>query len=117
MVEIDKISRHNIRHRFTKKVITNLLEFFILGEFTPGIQFCGYDIIKRVHLEFNFRIGPGTVYTSLHSMEHRGLIKGTNAGNRKRSYIVTKEGYEIYKIVTSEGFAILLIDRILRLIK
>jgi PadR family transcriptional regulator PadR len=42
-----------------------------------------------------YRLGPGTIYPLLHSMERRGWLKARPivvAGRRRRSYVATRAG-------------------------
>ena len=39
-------------------------------------------------------VGPGTLYTLLGKFESSDLIRETEVQGRKRSYIITKQGYE-----------------------
>src|ERR1700741_5246796 len=42
-----------------------------------------------------YRLGPGTMYPLLHSMERRGWLKARSvvvAGRRRRAYIATRAG-------------------------
>ena len=42
-------------------------------------------------------VGPGTLYTLLGKFESSGLIRETAVDGRKRSYIITEDGYEALK--------------------
>ncbi|MBN9646014.1 PadR family transcriptional regulator [Terrisporobacter sp.] len=57
---------------------------------------CGVDIMKKVeHIsEGRISVGPGTLYALLGKFESSGLIRETAVDGRKRSYIITQEGYE-----------------------
>lgn len=68
--------------------------YYILLALTS--ECCGVDIMKKVEEISNGRIsvGPGTLYTLLGKFESSGLIRETEVQGRKRSYIITKEGYE-----------------------
>ena len=60
---------------------------------------CGVDIMKKVEEISKGRIsvGPGTLYTLLGKFESSGMIKETAVNGRKRSYIITEDGYEALK--------------------
>ena len=60
---------------------------------------CGVDIMKKVESISKGRVsvGPGTLYTLLGKFESSGLIKETAIDGRKKSYIITDEGYSALK--------------------
>ena len=68
--------------------------YYILLALTS--ECCGVDIMKKVEEISKGRIsvGPGTLYTLLGKFESSDLIRETEVQGRKRSYIITKEGYE-----------------------
>ncbi|MEG0856853.1 MAG: PadR family transcriptional regulator [Terrisporobacter sp.] len=68
--------------------------YYILLALTE--ECCGVDIMKKVENISKGRIsvGPGTLYTLLGKFESSGLIRETAVEGRKRSYIITEEGYE-----------------------
>ena len=68
--------------------------YYILLALTS--ECCGVDIMKKVEEISKGRIsvGPGTLYTLLGKFESSGLIRETEVQGRKRSYIITKDGYE-----------------------
>lgn len=71
--------------------------YYILLALTS--ECCGVDIMKKVELISKGRIsvGPGTLYALLGKFENSGLIMETAVDGRKRSYIITQEGYEALK--------------------
>ena len=71
--------------------------YYILLSLTS--ECCGVDIMKKVEEISKGRIsvGPGTLYTLLGKIESSGMIKETAVEGRKRSYIITKDGYEALK--------------------
>lgn len=68
--------------------------YYILLALTK--ECCGVDIMKKVENISKGRIsvGPGTLYTLLGKFESSGLIRETAVEGRKRSYIITEDGYE-----------------------
>lgn len=68
--------------------------YYILLALTS--ECCGVDIMKKVEEISKGRIsvGPGTLYTLLGKFESSDLIRETEVQGRKRSYIITKQGYE-----------------------
>ena len=54
----------------------------------------GLGIIEELE-RHGYRLGPGTMYPLLHSMERRGWLKAqpiTVAGRRRKCYVATREG-------------------------
>jgi len=60
-------------------------------------EYCGIDIMDKVHNMTNGRIsvGSGTLYTILGEFEKNNLIRETAVEGRKRSYIITQEGQKM----------------------
>ncbi|MEM2306602.1 MAG: PadR family transcriptional regulator [Candidatus Bathyarchaeia archaeon] len=83
-----------IRQRLTK----NFIDILILLELTSA-PLGGYDIINIFNRKFSLSISPGTVYSTLYSLERMGLIKG--GGQRKRIYTLTRKGEEFVETVLS----------------
>jgi len=52
----------------------------------------GYALMKDVEEEFGVRMGPGTLYGCIGSLEHAGLIVALAADERKRPYSITALG-------------------------
>lgn len=69
--------------------------YYILLALTSECCGCN-DIMKKVEEISKGRIsvGPGTLYTLLGKFESSDLIRETEVQGRKRSYIITKQGYE-----------------------
>ncbi len=58
---------------------------------------CGVDIMKMVSAMTDGRviIGPGTLYSLLDDFASQRLIAVTTVENRRKSYIITKNGMEM----------------------
>jgi DNA-binding PadR family transcriptional regulator len=54
----------------------------------------GYEIIKYLHREFGILLSPGTVYSTIYSLERQGFIKGEN-DTSNRMYKLTSKGEEM----------------------
>ena len=84
------------RVKMARKQFQTLSEpmYYILLALTS--ECCGVDIMKKVEEISKGRIsvGPGTLYTLLGKFESSDLIRETEVQGRKRSYIITKQGYE-----------------------
>lgn len=73
------------------KIVKEFLNIFILLEMTKRESISGYDIIDLVNAKFSEPISPGTVYSTLYSVERKGLIYGEPDG-RKTVYKLTGKG-------------------------
>jgi DNA-binding PadR family transcriptional regulator len=69
----------------------------------------GYDVISFAHKKFKILLSPGTVYSSLYSLERGGLVKGENIQG-KRVYTLTEHGKETVRVFSQTK------DRLLGLI-
>ena len=83
--------RHNIMKTF--------LETFILAKLKRTSPLSGYDLTSIIYRQFKFTLSPATVYSTLYSLERKGLI-GPIAANskRKRAYRLTEEGEELLEM-------------------
>jgi DNA-binding PadR family transcriptional regulator len=83
-----KILKEMQRH-----MVKNFLDIIILAELRNANPIGGYDIMDFVQRKFGFLVSSGTVYSTLYSMERKGLVKcaGTQA---KRVYALTEKGSE-----------------------
>lgn len=77
---------------------------------------CGVDVMRIVDEISHGRIavGPGTLYALLDKFQTSGLIIETKVEGRKRSYLISKKGYQALKkeynrliTMVEEGKAIL----------
>ncbi len=76
------------------KLVKEFLNIIILMEMTKRENIGGYDIIDLVNLKFSEPISPGTVYSTLYSIERKGLIYGETDG-RKTVYKLTDKGLNV----------------------
>jgi DNA-binding PadR family transcriptional regulator len=59
----------------------------------------GLGMIREL-ARHGYRLGPGTMYPLLHSMERRGWLRSTPAlveGRQRKSYTITRAGKEALK--------------------
>jgi DNA-binding PadR family transcriptional regulator len=73
------------------KLVKDFLNILVLLEMTKRENISGYDIIDLVNIKFSEPISPGTVYSTLYSIERKGLIYGETDG-RKTVYKLTEKG-------------------------
>jgi DNA-binding PadR family transcriptional regulator len=76
------------------KIVKEFLNIIILIEMTHRESLSGYDVIDLVNLKFSEPISPGTVYSTLYSIERKGLIYGETDG-RKTVYKLTEKGIDV----------------------
>lgn len=58
---------------------------------------CGVDIMEKVETLSHGRVkvGPGTLYAMLSKFEENDVIQLTHAEGRRKSYIITENGWEM----------------------
>ncbi len=102
MLKIEKASRNvrgkEILYQLRKRLITTFLDLVILCRIEALSSSTGYAVRDHIYRKFNILLSPGTVYSTLYSMEREGLVKGEWRG-RKRVYRITPEGKEVTKII------------------
>ena len=86
----------NLNIAFEQRVIQDFMDLIVLKQLSKCPNSSGYDIIKHLHQEFRMLPSPGTVYSLLHSLERKGLIKG-KTGYRKTQYTLSIAGEEFVK--------------------
>ncbi len=81
-----------------RRIIIKFLDIVILTKL--GSQsMSGYDFITFAHKRFRILLSPGTVYSSLYSLERSGLVKGVNVQG-KRIYKLTDRGKESARVLS-----------------
>jgi DNA-binding PadR family transcriptional regulator len=77
-----------LRWRFISRFL-DLMILAALGEKPMS----GYDFLVLTSKKFYGRMSPGTIYSTLYSMERKGLVEGGNR-KRRRVYSLTPKGKE-----------------------
>lgn len=98
------------------KIVTNFLDVLILAHLRKGPKI-GYDLLIFVQKKFRILMSPGTVYSTIHSLERDGLIQGyfTNRKRRSRVYTLTDKGEKTIQTILKVDTAIcIFVDSILR---
>jgi DNA-binding PadR family transcriptional regulator len=85
---MEKETSEELRWRF----IARFLDVLILGALREK-PMSGYDFMGLTSKKFYVNISPGIIYSTLYSMERKGLIKGESR-KRKRVYTLTPKGKE-----------------------
>jgi DNA-binding PadR family transcriptional regulator len=73
-----------------KKIVKALLEAVILINLRDDSK-SSYDILLELNRKFDIFISPGSLYSTMNSMERDGYIKGKPIG-RARVYDLTEKG-------------------------
>ena len=84
-----------------RDIVNCFLELFILAKLKSCAPLSGYDFVETIQKQFSFGLSPGTVYSTLYSLERKGLIKSLAVGsikNRKREYTLTEKGKKLLSI-------------------
>ena len=79
-----------IRSNFIKRLVHSLLDVILLAHFEQD-PFSGYDATQYLHRDLNVLISPGTVYSTLYSMERHGLLE-SSGGTNKTLFKATAKG-------------------------
>ena len=85
---MEKETSEELRWRF----IARFLDVMILGALGEK-PMSGYDFVGLTSKKFYVNMSPGIIYSTLYSMERKGLIEGENR-KRKRVYTLTPKGKE-----------------------
>ena len=85
---MEKETSEELRWRF----IARFLDVLILGALREK-PMSGYDFMGLTSKKFYVNMSPGIIYSTLYSMERKGLIEGENR-KRKRVYTLTPKGKE-----------------------
>ena len=84
-----------MRDNITGGALTEVTFFILLSLYQPKH---GYAIMQFIEEKTKGRLvlGAGTLYGALSSLEDKGwIIPYSNAGKRKKEYLITDEGKEV----------------------
>lgn len=87
---IDEKSQQRINHKLKDRVIKNFLDVIILNTVQKA-NVSGYDIILAINQKYNLLVSSGTIYSTLYTLERKGLVKASWE-QRKRIYSITDKG-------------------------
>jgi DNA-binding PadR family transcriptional regulator len=82
-----------------ERMVIDFLDVFIMCELRDG-SLGGYDILNHIGDMFQVRVSPGTVYSTIYSMERKGLIE-CELNGKKRTCRLTKKGTETIDAIQS----------------
>jgi len=75
---------------FRKRYIREFLDMIVLSILKKR-PMCGSDIIVFIRKNFKISFNAGRVYSLLHSLEKKRLVKRKSVG-KKKIYTITKKG-------------------------
>jgi DNA-binding PadR family transcriptional regulator len=81
-----------------RKVITRFIDILALKELERESTIGGYDLVTIIYREFGILVSTGTTYSTLYSLERKGLIKGRKSKG-KTIYKLTDEGEEVLRTI------------------
>jgi DNA-binding PadR family transcriptional regulator len=90
MKTTEQQTRIQIKNKFTERLITTFLDMIILTNF-QNEPFSGYDVLLFIQRQFNIILSPGSVYSTVYSMERKKLITASSTTG-KRTYKITQKG-------------------------
>ena len=96
MIEIIQDERKFLRE-LKRRTIRNFLDILILLILHEG-SMSGYDIITLILERYGIFLSTGSVYSMLHVMERKKMIRGYWDG-RRRVYILTEKGEALAETV------------------
>lgn len=80
------------------RLVHDFIYILILKKLKETSSRSGNDLIKHFRQECNLEVNSNTIYSTLHLLEKRGLIKGGLRGWRK-AYKLTKQGEEFLDVL------------------
>jgi DNA-binding PadR family transcriptional regulator len=96
----DETSEHDIKQRFNQKMVVSFFEYIVLGHYEND-SFNGYEVLHFIDRAFGVLLSAGSIYSTLYSMERRGLLTSYRQG-RKNVFKVTEKGKLTFKVITSK---------------
>jgi DNA-binding PadR family transcriptional regulator len=100
--ETDMPSEYNC-NKYFEKIIKSNREIFIMSYLLEA-PMCGYDIIKKIFIEYNVFLSQGAVYPILYSLEEEKLLYAEydKGDMRSKKYSLTPRGREIVQTNITE---------------
>ena len=81
----------NFAKQLRRRTIKSYLDVLALKELEKESLISSYDFMLSIHKKFAILLSPGTAYTTIYSLERKGLIEGAK-NSRKTIYILTDKG-------------------------
>jgi len=106
-------SQNIVPRELYERLVKSFMEVIVLKELKSGNPLCGHDTRALIQKKFNILLSSGTIYSTLYSMERKGLIEGIT-DRKKRVYRLTEKGKETLESISgSSDKLVLLIKSIL----
>jgi DNA-binding PadR family transcriptional regulator len=99
--------------KIKERIVKHFLDLIILSLSKKG-SITGYDAMNYVNDNFNIILSPGTVYSTIYSLERQNCLVGNHVGD-KRCYSITETGLQ--KIETFVSLKSEIIDLIKNLVQ
>lgn len=87
------------------RIIKDFIDVIILNRLRV-VPSSGYDLIQYIYRKSSIFLSPGTVYSTLYSMERKGLVEGRSA-SKKRIYHITSKGLAYIEALSDNSRMIL----------
>jgi DNA-binding PadR family transcriptional regulator len=94
----EKIYERALVKTTMQRMVISFLDLIILSQLRFK-NMSGYNVIGFMHVNYGILLSPGTVYSTIYSMERRGLIEGTHNNGRSQCYKLTEKGNLTIKII------------------
>ena len=78
-------------YNYNNKTIRNFLDLIVLTYVRGNPPTTGYEIVRYLYKKFDLLLSPGTVYSTLYSLERQNLVEGDTTQG-KRVYRLTEKG-------------------------
>ncbi len=83
--------------KYSERALLAFLDEVMMSELRKR-PLSGYDAILWIHEKYGFLLSPGTVYSTIYSLERNGLIECSENG-RKRTCKLTEKGKQLLDII------------------
>lgn len=86
---------------FREKVVKDFLDVLVLKSVKEGSELTGYKMMKELSGKLGILLSSGTLYSSLHSLERKGLVVKSDMKSRK-VYSLTPKGERFINALLSD---------------
>ena len=95
-----------------KRIAKSFLDLMILSELRNG-ALSSYDVMLRLHKKHGLFLSPGTLYSTMYSLERKDLVESV-LSQRKRTYLITRKGKITVETILDEQLMTELITELLK---
>jgi DNA-binding PadR family transcriptional regulator len=99
LLEKEIYNEGNTKAEFIKRLFASFLDIIVIAHFQQE-PFSGYDVVQFAHTKFDILLSPGTVYSTLYSMEREKLLVSFNEPYKK-IFRTTEKGMHMVKVAMS----------------